>query len=254
VLGSVIFYAGALAGLAGAIGVVWPIRRLGLPTRRRGTAVASAGVVLVAAALLLPDPTRTAPGRETLIDRALPEWQFGEFHARRVRATSAQVFRAIREVRASDIWLFRTLTFLRNPGRRVEGEHILNAPDDKPILEVALNGGFVLLGEEADRELVIGTVVAAPPDIGRAARERRARPLDAPLFLTLDSPGFARAVMNFRATPEADGWTLVTTETRVHAIDRATQRRFAAYWRAIYPGSAIIRWSWLRAIEARIAS
>jgi hypothetical protein len=254
VLGSAILYAGAVAALAGAIGLVRPIRRLGLPTRRRGAAVAASGVGLVAAALLLPVATRRATGRDTLIDRAIPEWQFGEFHARRVRATPAEVFRAIHDVRASEIFLFRLLTFIRNPNRRIQGEHILNAPDDKPILDVSLNGGFVLLGEEPDRELLIGTVVAAPPDVIRAAREGRVPPLDAARFRTLDSPGFARAVMNFRATPETDGWTRVTTETRVHAIDRATQRRFAAYWRAIYPGSAIIRWSWLRAIEARSAS
>ena len=32
---------------------------------------------------------------------------------------------------------------------------------------------------------------------------------------------------------------------------RAARRRFAAYWRVIYPGSAIIRRMWLRAIERR---
>jgi len=29
------------------------------------------------------------------------------------------------------------------------------------------------------------------------------------------------------------------------------RRRFAAYWRLIYPGSALIRRSWLRAIRQR---
>ena len=70
--------------------------------------------------------------------------------------------------------------------------------------------------------------------------------------VTHGRPGFARVVMNFRVVPESDGWTRVTTATRVHAVDRPTQRQFAQYWRVIYPGSWLIRWSWLRAIEARL--
>ena len=134
-----------------------------------------------------------------------------------MRASPRQVFAAIRSVRSSDIFLFRTLTFIRNPGRRGQGEHILNPPAEKPILDVALAGGFVLLGEDADSELLLGTVVIAPPDIVRAARQGKTPSLDPELFRTLGRPGFARAVMNFRVIPESDGWTRVTTETRVHA-------------------------------------
>jgi hypothetical protein len=112
----------------------------------------------------------------------------------------------------------------------------------------------VLLGEDADRELLIGAVVIAPPEIMRAAQQRSGPLLDPEFFRTLGRPGFARAVVNFRTIAESDGWTRVTTETRVHAVDRGTERRFALYWRVIYPGSWFIRWSWLRAIEARIAS
>ncbi|MBV8202739.1 MAG: hypothetical protein JOZ15_19150, partial [Acidobacteria bacterium] len=47
------------------------------------------------------------------------------------------------------------------------------------------------------------------------------------------------------------GACVVTTETRVNATDAATRRRFAAYWRVIYPGSSLIRSMWLRAIRRR---
>ncbi|MGH9312665.1 MAG: hypothetical protein ACRD09_09290 [Vicinamibacterales bacterium] len=252
--GSALFYAGAVTAVAGLLSVIWPLRWVGIRTRRRGALVASAGAALAIAATLLPDPTRTTTARETLVDQWLPEWQFGEYHERRVRATPQQVFAAIRRVRSSDIFLFRALTFIRNPSRQGQAEHILNPPEEKPILDVALSSGFVLLGEEADRELLLGTVVIAPPDVVRAAQRENVPSLDPALFRTLGRPGFARAVMNFRVIPEGDGWTRVTTETRVHAVDRETQRRFARYWRLIYPGSWIIRWSWLRAIEDRIAS
>ena len=239
--------------VAGVISLIRPLRRLGIRTRGRGALVVTASAALALGAMFLPDATRTTAARDTLIDRWLPEWQFGEYHERRVRASPRQVFAAIRSVRSSDIFLFRTLAFIRNPSRRGQGEHILNPPAEKPILDAALAGGFVLLGEDENRELLIGTVVIAPPATVLAAQQGQAPSLDPALFRTLGRPGFARAVMNFRAIPEADGWTRVTTETRVHAVDRETERRFARYWRVIYPGSWIIRWSWLRAVEARMA-
>jgi len=254
VSGSALFYAGAVTALAGLLSLIRPLRWVGIRTRLGGALVATVGAALALGAILLPDPTRAKTARDTLIDQWLPEWQFAEYHERRVRASPQQVFAAIRRVRSSDIFLFRTLTFIRNPSRQGQGEHILNPSAEKPILDVALAGGFVLLGEEADRELLLGIVVIAPPDVVRAAQRGNTPSLDPGLFRTLGQPGFARAVMNFRVIAESDGWTRVTTETRIYAVDHETQRRFARYWRVIYPGSWIIRWSWLRAIEARIKS
>ena len=250
-LGSALFYARLVTTLVGLISLIRPLRWVGIRTRWRGLLAAATGAVLALGTSVLPTPTRTMATRDILIDQWLPEWQFREYHERRIRATPAELFGAIRRVRSSDIFLFRTLTYLRNPSRDGQGEHILNPPEEKPILDVALAGGFLLLGEEADRELLIGAVVIAPPDIVRAANRGNVPSLDPALFRTLGQPGFARAVMNFRVVPEPDGWTRVTTETRVHAVDRPTQRQFAQYWRVIYPGSWIIRWSWLRAIEHR---
>ena len=60
--------------------------------------------------------------------------------------------------------------------------------------------------------------------------------------------------MNFLVEDEGGGWTRVTTQTRVFATDLAATRRFATYWRVIYPGSALIRRMWLRAIKRRAES
>jgi hypothetical protein len=254
VAGTALFYAGAVVAAAGLLCVIRPIGWIGIRTRRRAGAVALAGAVLVGVAIMLPVATRAAAARDTAIDRWLPEWQFDEYHERRVRATPQQVFAAIRQVRSSDIFLFRTLIFIRNPVRRGQDANILNPPDEAPILDVALAGGFALLEEEPDRELLLGAIVIAPPGAVRRADGSTGPRLDPERFRALGRPGFARAAMNFRAIPDGNGWTRVTTETRIHAVDRETQRRFARYWRVIYPGSWIIRWNWLRAIEARIAS
>jgi hypothetical protein len=252
VAASALFYVGAVTMVTGLVSIVWPIRLVGIRTRRLAVLVAAAGLGIALVAATLPHPTRTATARGTLLDQWLPEWQFGEYHERRVEATPQQVAAAIRRVTASDILLFQTLTFIRNPRRLGQGEHILNPSAERPILDVALAGGFVLLGEEADRELLLGTVVIAPPDVRHAATRGNVPALDPAIFRTLDRPGFARAAMNFRIIGEGNGWTKVTTETRVHAVDPETRRRFARYWCVIYPGSWIIRWSWLRAIEGRL--
>jgi hypothetical protein len=178
------------------------------------------------------------------LDEIVPRWQFAERHATRVRAAPAAVERAVRSVTAREIGLFRLLTWIRNP--RLPGSaapaSILAAPPDEAILDVALRSGFVQLAASPD-ELVFGTIVVAPP----GARS----PLPAARYRDLVEPGWAKAVMNFRWYDDGAGWTRLETETRVFATDAASRRRFALYWRTIYPGSSLIRRTWLAAIRRR---
>jgi hypothetical protein len=57
--------------------------------------------------------------------------------------------------------------------------------------------------------------------------------------------------MSFLVEADGAGGAWVRTETRVAATDAGSRRRFARYWRLIYPGSALIRRMWLRAIRKR---
>ena len=189
----------------------------------------------------LPVPERRAAGA-TRLDEILPRYHFAEHHERRIAATPAQVWRALHEVTASDIRLFRTLTTIRRLGRSGP-EDILNAPEHLPILDVALSTSFVRLADDTERELVIGTTVIAP--LGRTV------PRTPGEFRALTTPGFAAAAMNFRIEPDAAGGSLLTTDTRVFATDPSTRRRFARYWSLIYPGSALIRRQWLAAVAKR---
>jgi hypothetical protein len=169
-------------------------------------------------------------------------WQFRERHTIRVAAQPARVFDAIRTVRANEIALFTTLTWIRRGGRNMP-ESILNAGDSTPLLDVATRNGFIYLADEAPREIVVGTVVMAP----RGALGE----LTPQTFKTRLAPGFAIAAMNFLVAPDGPNGSLVSTETRVFANSALAKRRFARYWRLIYPGSAIIRRMWLRAVEKR---
>src|ERR1035438_8826591 len=59
----------------------------------------------------------------------------------------------------------------------------------------------------------------------------------------------AKIAMNFRLVERDAAHCTVITETRVYAGGAPVVRRFAAYWRVIYPGSALMRHMWLRAIK-----
>jgi hypothetical protein len=231
-IGSAVVYCGLALALVGLVLIMRPI---GLP-------VVGAGLVLAVIGALLPAPeSRVSPAR-TRLDEFAPAWQFRESHSIEIAAPAARVFDAINAVRADEILLFRTLTWIRRGGRRLP-ESILNAGDSTPIIDVALRTNFVRLADDAPRELVIGTIVGAPPGAaGQTTPEvfRKALP-----------PGYALATMNFLVRPSRAGGSVVSTETRVFANSNTARRRFAVYWRLIYPGSALIRRMWLRAIKRR---
>ncbi|HEX5761213.1 MAG TPA: hypothetical protein VF121_18660, partial [Thermoanaerobaculia bacterium] len=200
--GVVLVYAGLLAGLAGLLSLLRPLRFLGIRSRRGGLAVGAAGLALVVAGALLPAPTRRVAARTTHLDDFMPAWQFGERHALRVQAPPARVYAAIRSVTADEIRLFRLLTSIRSPRLTRRAESILAPAPATPILDVALRTTFILLAEEPPRELVVGTVV-----VGRVAPGKHG-PQD---FLALTRPGYAKAAMSFHVAPREAGWSLVTT-------------------------------------------
>jgi len=244
-LASAVFYLGISVAMFGSGLVFKPIKRLRVSTRRRALAIAAAGLILAVVALGLPVFESRASQPTTRLDAFMPVWHFRERHTIRIAAPPPQVFDAIRRVRADEIQLFRTLTWIRRGGRRAPPS-ILNPGDREPIIDVATRSGFVRLADDGDRELVIGTVVVAPPGTrGTLTQE---------VFQQSLPPGFALASMNFLVTGDGAGGSCVSTETRVFANSGPARRRFAAYWRVIYPGSAIIRRMWLRAIARRATS
>ena len=207
-LGSLLVYGGAIITATGAL-------------RKRRTAVIT-GLALTAAGFTLPPISSRAERIASKLDDVMPEWEFDEVHSLHIDAPPEVVFDAVRNVRANEIALFHTLTWIRRFGRDLP-ESILNARDTEPLLDVATRTGFEWLAVDPPRELVVGTCLI---------------------------PDRAYGAVNFVVTPEGRG-SRVITETRVHAKDANARRRFAAYWRIIYPGSALIRRMWLRAVRER---
>jgi hypothetical protein len=237
---------GLAAMVLGAVSVLKPLRMLRIHSRKAGMLLCLAGAGVVVAGMLLPAPVERVADVRSDLDRAMPAWQFRERHRTHVNAPPESVDRAIRTVSADDILLYRTLTWIRSPRlRQADGGNIMSPPSGPvPILDVVLRSGFIAVSDRPARELVLGTVVAGP------VRTLRGEPTPEN-FIRLDAPGFVKATMNFAIEPDPAGGSGVTTETRVYATDPGTARRFAAYWRVIYPGSSLIRHMWLRAIGQR---
>lgn len=243
-IGVLLVYSGLAALVAGLVSLLKPLRFLGIRSRKRAAVIAAGGLLLWVVGVALPAPLQRSAREAARIDDFLPEYQFSEFHELRIQAPPERVYRALREVTAEEIRFFRALTWIRSPRRpwKSHDETILAPPARKPILDVATSAGFRWLAQEPVRDLVVGTVVLSPGPV------RIVTPRD---FIDLRAPGHARAAMSFHIEDLGNGWSHLSTETRVFATDAAARRRFAAYWRHIYPGSSLIRYMWLRAVQRR---
>ncbi len=243
-LAVVLVYGGLMVIFLGAVSLVKPLALIGISTRLRGVCFFGLGLLIVGTGWILPAKEVRVAATRTQLDQFAPRYQFNEVHSIRVRAPKYRVYRAIQEVKASEILFFHTLIWIRRFGRPGP-DSILNAPERKALLEVATRTTFLSLADEPEREIVVGTLVMAP--VGWRLRNRPTPEG----FKEIREPGFALATMNFLVEDAGPGACTVTTETRVYATDGPARRRFARYWRVIYPGSALIRRMWLRAIKRR---
>lgn len=254
---TIALYLGAGVTVLGLVALLRPMPRPWVATRVRGAALLVAGLLLAGAALAAPAPEVRVARPVSQLDRFIPVYQFDEHHMVRVRAPPEVALRAVRAVTTDEIRGFRTLTWLRRFGRPGPPS-LLDPPAGVPIIDLATRSGFLPLADvsgaaagELDGwryELVYG----APSPVTRAARALLAGlPRTPETFRALTAPGFARTAVNFRVTPDGEGGAVVATETRVFATGPSTRRLMAAYWRVIYPGSALIRRSWLAAIRRR---
>lgn len=250
----VLVYLGLCGALIALISLIHPLRLIGIHDRLAATLILAGAVIMLFVGAILPaHETRVSPPR-TELDLIMPAYQFSEFHSIRVAAPREAVYEALQDVTPDEIFLFRTLVWLRRFGQPGPPS-ILNPPPGRPLLEVAKTTSFLPLREAANEEVVFGTLVAAP----RGWRPRAKPSVEGyEALLAGQQPGFAFAVMNFRlegcvGIPQQP-CTNLTTETRVYIPDASTRRRFACYWRVIYPGSSFIRRMWLRAVARKAIS
>jgi hypothetical protein len=174
-----------------------------------------------------------------LLDEVMPEYDVHEVHSLWVPARPEAAYASVKAVSARDVRLFGPLMALRTVGRssRVFGPQ-------RPLLDEMLKAGFMALGEWPGEEIVVGAIGRFWSPLGN-----KPRPVED--FRGFDEPGFAKAALNFRVTPERGG-SRITTETRIVGTDPAARRKFRAYWLLIRLGSGAIRRSWLKAVRRRL--
>jgi hypothetical protein len=246
-------YSGLMVAVVGLVCLIRPLAFLRIRSRRHGVMLFAFGLLATVAGAAFPPSITRLPRPSSRLDDAVPEFQFHEVHATRIRATPERIMTAVKSVTPDEIRFFRTLTWIRAPHfKRPTHETILTPSAGKPILDAALASGFIILADDADRELVIGTLVVAPAEVVRSIPDDAVQIHEAiQQGWRTERPGYVRAALNFQIEDQGNGSCRLTTETRVFATDSATSRRFAVYWRLIYPGSAVIRRMWLDAIRRR---
>lgn len=194
-----------------------------------------------------------------IIDRYMPNYQFCERHSVIIRANREEVYHVIKQLKATDTpfirWLFgiRMLPALLTGNATKDWKRFGRLKENHAtpsVLETINRSGFILLEEEQGCEMVVGV-------IGHFWKPILNKPVKldfAAEFLDFDDPTYAKGVMNVILSEPRKGETLVVTETRVYIDDPTNRRKFALYWKLIYPGSAWIRRMMLHTIKKQAES
>ena len=240
---STLAYSGFVLSLCGLANLALPFRFLGIRKRAVGALVFAGGVGLAAAALLWPAPIiRVAPHR-TLLDDIMPEYQFSERHSARIHAKPEQVMQAIHQSTFSDMKSLATLLRIRGAALRIHDNG--DAFQDKRILDTFLASGYLFGGSDHEIVMCGGANV-------RAQRRLAARTVQE--YAVDREPGGVKIAYHFNVEDTGGGWSTISAETRVVALDDATRRGMGRYWRLIVPGSGLLRLQWLAGIKKRAES
>jgi len=237
---SMFAYAGLVAALLGLANVALPFRFLGICKRYVGALILAGGAALTIAALFWPAATIHVTQPRTRLDEIVPEYQFGEWHSARVRARPEQVIEAVRQSKFSDIKSLGTLLKIRAAALRIQDSG--DSLQDKRVLEAFSASGYVTGGSEHEIVMCGGANVRAKRSLGVRTLQECAE---------YREPGAVKMAYNFDVEDAGGGWSRLTTETRVLALDDATRHGMARYWRLIVPGSGLVRRQWLDAIKKR---
>jgi hypothetical protein len=175
-----------------------------------------------------------------LIDRFLPNYDVIEHHETTVDAPVDVTYRAVRDFDLARSPVVLALLFARGLPTMFTGAV---KPKRQLGLDEIIDSGFVVLGEEPGREIVLG-IVGKFWQLSSGVHR-----IEADEFTGFDTPGFAKAVWNFVVSERTGGGSSVVTETRVACTDADSLRKFSLYWRVVGPFSALIRRVLLRGIK-----
>lgn len=181
-----------------------------------------------------------------LINEYIPYYQFSERHKINIRSSRDKILTAIIELPPNEIsFVFRLLFYIRSIPPKILGRPYIGWCSNIPLIKQLVEKGFTLL-EKTSREIVLGVVLRPGKFIGGETN-----PVND--FMNLHEKALGIVATNF-FLKEKEGNVLLSTETRIFLSDKETKRKFSMYWLAVYPGSALIRRIWLKAIKKRSES
>jgi len=241
---STLVYSGIVLALGGLANLAVPFRFLGIRRRSAGALVLAGGVTLTLAALYWPASMIQVAQPRTRLDDIMPQYQFFERHSARIHARPGQVMQATRESTFGDMKSLVTLLKIRGAALRAPRRETSAFSPDKRILDAFAASGYVFGGSEHE------IVMAGGANL-RAKRPLEVRTLQE--FADDREPGAIKMAFDFTVEETGEGWSTVTTETRVVALDDFG-RGMARYWRLIAPGSGLLRRQWLEGIKKRAES
>jgi hypothetical protein len=178
-----------------------------------------------------------------LIDSFIAVADAAEKHSIHIVADGDVVYRALWDTDLGGSWIIRGLL-----GLRALPQLVIRPARSKPsrggiTLRTIISAGFGVLAEEPGHEIVLGVMGRFWRPVGNLL------PFKEENFSGPVPAGLARAVWNFAVHPLSDGSSLLITETRVVCGDRASRRKFRAYWILVRPFSGLIRRLMLKAVK-----
>ena len=240
---STLVYTGMVLAICGLANLALPFRFLGIRKRSAGALIFAGGVGLAAAALLWPAPLIRVAQPATRLDDIMPEYQFSERHSQRIQAKPEQVMQAIRQSTFGDLKSLATLLKVRAAALRLHQTGDFS--QDKRVMDAFLASGYLFGGR--DHEIAMFGIWNA-----RANRRPDVRTLQE--LADYRKQGVVKMAFDFNVEDAGGGWSTISTETRVLALDDATCRGIGRYWRLIVPGSGMLRVQWLEGIKKRAES
>jgi hypothetical protein len=197
-----------------------------------------------ALALFWPTSTTSVLERKSLLDAAMPQYEFVEHHRIRVHAPLQDAYSALQAVTLDELAAYPILMKIRSGamGRRWSKP---KGPSPAIIAVFSDPGSGYVLIERNEREMVFG-------GLGRVVANGEKPVLSSPAaFASFHQSGCVKVAFNLKVDDSGNGWSTLSTETRLRGLDAESRRGMAAYWRLIYPGSGMLRTMWLQAARAR---
>jgi len=237
---SYFFWIGLIIFFIGIISLIKPLVFLFIINRTVALYVLIGGILISSSSILLPAKVCHS-GTGMTLDKIMPEYSSKEYHEIIADASVDDVKKALRVTGVKDIPVAKMLMMARgiaDENKDMSDKASNNCKDTTTFVTPDFN--FIIAdSSELLTMMVLKTKGKTPPPVFSSFKE----------FVAFNDPGYVKVAINFHFKSLENGKTLVSTETRNLPITSRDSHIFNAYWRVIYPGSAIIRRLWLETLS-----